>query len=124
MKTNFLFVCDSATIPEGVKKLNVSGIFDSIGSQGFPATHSSLAIVVNLEITEEEQNKPYIESFKILSEKKVVLEDSTSFEPKNSRHQFVHRISNLILEKPGRYDVQILVGEKIVGESYFFVKQI
>ncbi|MCH7954971.1 MAG: hypothetical protein IIC40_04425, partial [Candidatus Marinimicrobia bacterium] len=80
--------------------------------------------VVNLEIPKEEQNKSYIESFKILFENKTVLEDIITFQPKANRHQFLHKLQDLLLEKPGRYDVQIFVGGKKIGESYFLVKQI
>jgi len=79
MKTNFIFICDSISKNNG--KFNVEGIFDSVSSKGFPAKHSALILVVNLEILEEEQNKSYLESFKILFENRTVIEDSTTFKP-------------------------------------------
>lgn len=121
MKINFLFVCDSVT---NDKKLNVEGIFDSVASQGFPALHPVMFVVVNLEIPQEEQGKSYVESFKILFDNKIIIEDTTSFSANSARHQFLHRIENLGLENPGRYDIQIFMGGKKIGETYFMAKQI
>ena len=122
MKLNFLLTCNS--INQTQTGLDIQGVFDSIGSKDFPAIHPSMLIVANLEVKEEEQNKSYLESFKILFEDKVILEDQTTFESKGPRHQFVHKIEKIVLEKPGRYDIQILIGEKIIGESYFTARQI
>lgn len=122
MKINFLLTCNSVNNTE--TGLNIHGIFDAIASKGFPAKHASLFIVVNLEVPEEEQNKSYLESFKILFEGKTILEDQTTFESKGPRHQFLHKIEGIVLEKPGKYDVQISIGEKMIGESYFMAKQI
>ncbi len=121
MKTNFLFVCDSV---KNDSKLNVEGIFDSVNSTNFPAIHPEMAIVVNIEVPAEEQNKSYVEAFRILLDGKVVVEDSATFNPLKARHQFFHRIQGLLLEKPGRYDVEISVGGKKIGETYFLANSI
>ncbi|HVV15464.1 MAG TPA: hypothetical protein VHD55_03650 [Candidatus Paceibacterota bacterium] len=124
MKPNFILLCDSAEISENDKKLNIRGVFDSINVPGFPAIHSSMCIVVNIEIPADQQNKQYMESFRISCEGKEIGRDSTTFEPKNFRHQFIHRLQGFPVEKEGRYDVEILIGEKTVASSYFTVKKI
>jgi|SRR3989344_1466640 len=125
MKLNFLFVCDTAEISEAEKKLDVTGIFDSIGAKTFPATHPFVTVVAGLEVAPEERNKDYIESFEVRSEDtKVVIEDTSAFRPTAPRHQFLHRIQNLGLPRPGTYTVTIKVGGKPIGDTYFLATQV
>ena len=124
MKPNFILVCDSATLSEPNKKLDIKGVFDFVFSKEFPAIHPALCIIANIEIPTEQQNKFYIETFKISFEGKEIGSDSTNFEPKTSRHQFIHNIQGIPLEKEGRYDVEIEIGGNTIAKTYFVAKKI
>lgn len=119
-KLNFIFICDDTELRNG--KLYVSGIFDSINAKEYPVIHRAMVIVSNFDVDQEER---YSEYFKIIHNQKIVMTNQknpvelTTLRP---RHQFIHRIFDLKIEEPGRYDVEIYINNKLAAKTYFEAK--
>ena len=123
MQKNFIFVCDSVEIKDS-NKLSAYGIFDSVGAYGFPATQKEMAIVVNIEVEENQRNKSHTERFEIIYDGKYIIGRDTEFNPTSPRHQFLHKVENVLFPEEGKYVVRISIDGKTIGESYFLVKQV
>ena len=119
-RLNFIIVCDEAEIVGEKKKLNISGVFDSIYSEGFPALHAFLTVVVNFEIEPGQHSH----TITIKQDQNEVFKLSRDFNSENPRHQFIHRIENLPLPGPGKYTIDAYLDGALVGNSYFFAKLI
>lgn len=111
IKLNFIIVCDNALLDSN-GKLNITGVFDTIGARGFPAVHNKMSIVVNMDMPEG----IYIEVLKI---KKGDLEitNTPQIEIKKDRpgrHQFIHHFVNTRFPEEGDYSVEVYINENLV----------
>src|SRR5437899_9688382 len=59
MRVGLACLADRATVEALGNKLNVSGIFDRIHAQSFPAVHASMALVIRVMFEYEDGNKSH-----------------------------------------------------------------
>jgi len=79
-------------------------------------------MVVNIEVAEIEQNRAHTHVFRISFNGKNIAEKSTDFNCNVARQGFIHKIENLLLEKSGRYNIDIIVDGEKIGDTYFIAK--
>lgn len=123
MQVQLATICDAAT--EHMGKLNILGAFDAIMARQFPLVHPMCFIAVRfiLERFEEGQHRVKL---KIVDEDGQNLIDpaemqmTVQFPPHLDRpfvsQNLVMTLQRLKFEKPGRYDVQVLVDGKFMSE--------
>lgn len=126
-KLNSIIICDKVEFDssefDSRKKLNIYGIFDSIYADNFPVIHSSLTVFVHMEIKQGKHKH----SYDIIREedKKIIFSfPEEEFTADKKRHQLIHEINNLLIERAGKYIVNIYVDGEPLGSNYFFVKKI
>ena len=118
-KINFIFFCNNTEVSPETHNLNIIGIFDTILAEKFPATHRLMFVVVNFDIS----GGHHVEFFKITKDGKPVLTSPEfPFEAMGEKHQFVHKIGNLVLHEPGKYIVEIFVDGQLIGSNLFIVR--
>lgn len=122
-KQNFLIICDKAELDEN-GKLNISGVFDSINSKGFPAVHSELVIIANFNLEKGSHKEYFIIEDNLGNELISNRSDQLEVDVAKDRHQFIHRIQKLLLPSEGKYIVKIFIDGNEVGDNYFYARLI
>lgn len=120
-KQNFLIICDKAELDKD-NKLNIIGVFDSINADGFPAVHSELAIIANFNLDKGKHREYFIIEDDSGNELISNRSDQVEIDTTKDRHQFIHKIQNLLLPREGKYNVKIFIDGNEVGNNYFYAK--
>jgi hypothetical protein len=116
ISNNFSFICDMAFFGEQ-NKLNIIGIFREINATIFPALHPQLYIVSSMIV---EVAGEYEESIKIVrKEDKLDITGPVKFNfniKSTHKEEFgaIARFTNVKFDKPGEYEVHILVNSNLV----------
>lgn len=126
MKLLYALLCDSAFLSID-KKVNIIGVFESINAQKFPVTHPKFVIVgsiapskrkfkMKLNIAGEEAEKSIISDFQ---EREVNLPE----EGKEQNFNFIVEVINANFGSSGKYKVEILIDNEVIGEIPFKVAE-
>jgi len=131
MELNFLLIADYANLSID-QKLNVMGIFESIQSAAFPMTHPEMYVVLRLEAGAAEYGRAFKLSVKLMDEDAGNSPVDLSFEvtvptpPQRGstvRVQPILRLSNTVFQKPGTYQLSVLVDGDENGTLALYVHQ-
>ncbi len=99
-------------------KLNILGIFDTLWVISFPATHPQMQLVINFEASRAEEGKEKKVEVQFRDSDgnklnsisgKLKVPKGESGQPIKMTHIIV--INNLLIEKPGHYEFNILVND-------------
>ena len=120
-KLNFLHICESAFLTKDSNNLNVIGIFDSINTLGFPATHPRFAIVVN--ITPDTSGSHAI-NLTIAKDLKNIFEAKMSYDRAEKRIQIIQNFVGLAFPEEGVYRVKVGLDGVELGSSELTLKKI
>lgn len=126
MKLLYALLCDSAFLSID-KKVNIIGVFESINAQKFPVTHPKFVIVgsiapskrkfkMKLNIAGEGAEKSIIGDFQ---EREVNLPE----EGKEQNFNFIVEVINANFGRSGKYKVEILIDNEVIGEVPFKVAE-
>jgi hypothetical protein len=122
---NFVHLCDSAFFSqEG--KLNIIGMFKTIGAAKFPTNHPKMAIVLDVKVSESTK-------LKIQILKKETGETIAKLEGKLDRKDnvkgekemcFISDFNNVKFESSGEYRVEIWIGDELMEIIPFAVNKV
>lgn len=116
IKVNYAHICDLAFLSQG-GKANIIGIFKTIFSKSFPASHPKFSIIVSIIVTN--MRGVHSETIKIFrkSDQKIIgPEVKVEFNVQNDLQElnFIGDIVNAVFEKPDEYNIKIFFdGEEI-----------
>ncbi|OGY23881.1 MAG: hypothetical protein A2172_05095 [Candidatus Woykebacteria bacterium RBG_13_40_15] len=122
MKLLYALLCDNAFLSID-KKVNIIGVFETIGASKFPITHPKFVIVgsiapdkrkfkMSLNIVSEKSKEAILGN---LQEREVSLPE----ESKDQNFNFIIEVVNASFNEPGIYKVEISIDDKVVGEIPF-----
>jgi hypothetical protein len=122
MKLLYAILCDNAFLSID-KKVNIIGVFETIGAAKFPVTHPKFVIVgsikpdkktfkMSLNIVSDKSNVPVLGN---IQEREVNLPE----ESKDQNFNFIIEVVNASFNEPGIYKVEISIDGKVVGEIPF-----
>ncbi len=122
---NFVHLCDSAFFSqEG--KLNVIGMFKTIGTAKFPTNHPKMAIVLDVNISESTKLK-----IQILQKKtgETIAKLEGKLDRKGDREKekemcFISDFNNVKFEEEGEYRVEIWIGDELLQTLPFSVNKV
>ena len=122
---NFVHLCDSEFFSqEG--KLNIIGMFKTIGAAKFPTNHPKMAIVLDVKVSESTK-------LKIQILKKETGETIAKLEGKLDRKDnvkgekemcFISDFNNVKFESSGEYRVEIWIGDELMEIIPFAVNKV
>lgn len=115
MEVNLAVLADYSNISrEG--KLNILGIFDTIQSRAFPATHLQMQLVMRLEASAAESGQTKTVEIKLLDADgkelfgvrgQMELKALKAAHPIKNDH--ILQLNNIVFEKPGDYAFHVLI---------------
>lgn len=123
MQVQMAVLCDAAT--EHMGKLNILGAFDAILARQFPLIHPMCFVAVRFVIEPFEQGAHRVKLKFVDADGQNLVEPiemqmMVQFPPQLDRpfisQNLVMNLQRLKFEKPGRYDVQVLVDGKFLAE--------
>lgn len=114
MELRILLLADYANIDGLSGKLNILGVFDKIYAENFPAIHHALHVVIKLSVELGEYGDRRKLIVKFLDEDGVdviilPLDFSTPTKGSNPEVNAILEIRDLVFQKPGRYEVVVMV---------------
>ncbi len=113
IKINYAHICDLAFLSQG-GKANIIGIFKTIFSRSFPASHPKFSVITSILVTN--MRGIHVETVKIFrkSDQKLIgPEVKVEFNIQNDSQElnFIGDIVNIVFEKPDEYDIKIFFDE-------------
>ncbi len=119
MQVKLAVLADSAHV-DNQSKLHISGIFDTIWAQSFPARHLQMFLVIRLEAHPSELNMTHELMIRLVdADGKEVLKIEAGFEaqreepsPEPASIQLVNKIVNVVFASEGDYSFDILVDRR------------
>jgi len=119
----FSVLCDDVRREDNGKFI-LLGLFETIGSKVFPATHPTI-YVMNCWCS---GLGPFRQRTRILDIKGNVLvqDEETSFQLTSlkAKHRIIARFNNLLLQSPGEYSVEVLLDNDLKVRYPLIVEQI
>lgn len=115
-----LFAClaDHASVDSNGGKLNVMGVFDTIGAKAFPATHPKMVLAVRLLIEHEDNNtKGELVVALRDHEKEIFAAPRAEFRAGAvqpgafATHNLIIELNGVVFAHPGRYHFAVRVGK-------------
>lgn len=125
VKVNYAHICDLAFLSQG-GKANVIGIFKTIFSKSFPASHPKFSIIVSVVVTSMRGvHSETIKIFRKSDQKNVGPEIKVDFDVRSDPQElnFIGEIVNAVFEKPDEYIVKIFFDGEEVYSIPFQVMQ-
>lgn len=121
MDVHFAVIADAANVSrEG--KLNVLGMFNAIHSAAFPAMHPQMQLVVQFDAKkfDEGRKKPIDVEVLEADGRKIFAFHTEMVVPKGEpgypiRVNFIHTLTGVKFDKPGDYEINILVDREVKG---------
>lgn len=131
MELKIFLMADYASISID-QKLSISGVFQAINAQQFPATHSLLYLVAQLKVPPAEFGRQFRLQIKLLDQDANVLTEVSMMAtaptpPIRGTGAFINQIvqlGNIVFPKPGPYQFSLLVDGDEKGELELEVNQI
>jgi hypothetical protein len=114
MKLNFLHICENAFFSED-KKLNIIGIFNTINTSAFPATHPKFSIAINISDYKNESGVLLVQSPNKETFIEIPIEKDKLSENKNNANIVLNFIG-ATFPVEGKYPV-ILKTDKTIIEG-------
>lgn len=111
-------------------KLNLTGIYDTISTPGFPATHPSLVFAFRARLTEEDSDKSCEVSLSLvnLENDETIWDASFQIDPQTIPEGEIRHIHHILemrsvqFSGPGRYAFRIAAeGDRRTSEAVFKV---
>ena len=120
----FSVLCDDVRLEENGKFMLI-GLFESISSKKFPATHPTL-YVVNRWCKGAGTFKQKIRILESMDQKVVFQTDDQAFELRDidSHHTLISRFNNLVFEKPGKYWAEVMLDGELVLNYPIILREI
>ena len=128
MDIEVFVLCDAATA-DIANKLNVLGVFDTIGAMAFPAIHPQCAIAARLRFRYDEKGTHSV-TIKLTNEQGIAIAPAFNADfnivfPEAAvtiSHNIIVSIAALKLEKPGEYSIELSVDGNNNSRIPFFVR--
>ena len=120
----FSVLCDDARREDNGKFILI-GLFETINSKTFPATHYSL-FVVNRWC---KGAGDFTQKIRVISsmDKKIVFhteEQAFKLEDIDRHHTLISRFNNLIFPAPGKYWVEVFLGQELMLNYPLLLKEV
>lgn len=108
IKQNFVIICESATITEGSKNLNLFGIFEYMSAPDVPVIHSKFCVVTKFEGGEGEHDHDIVIRYESTNEEIARLKGKIGFSPKG-KAQYIGTFIGFPFKNFGKYIIEIYV---------------
>lgn len=111
-KLNFLIVCESAFLADISKNLNLINVFDTISTNGFPASHPKFSVATSFETTSGSHKETLIIKKGIIE----IIKTENSFV--GDKHRWINNLFNIKFPEEGRYEVNLYIDNTLIGSTY------
>lgn len=109
IKLNFVIICENAVIDEKTKNLSLFGIFDSIGTRGFPAIYSKFNIVTHYIGDRSTYEQTIVIKHRESQEEIARLSTHFNIAISGGRARIIGNFLNINFQRGGEYEVEILI---------------
>ena len=115
-------VCEAVVIDQMTNNKSLINMFNRVHAVGFPVLHPRLCVVVSL--TNGRGTLPLVMRMKHLSSDEVIhsMSGRVVFGDPMAVHDLVFDFRGVLFSKAGDYVVELVSGERIVGQRRFAVE--